>query len=144
MNDERRRILNMLAGGKINADEADQLLDALSIDKTEKQKSDEPGSEPKSKPKCFSIFVDEAGCGEGKGEKVNIRIPLQLIRAGMKFGSCIPEKAREKINSVLKDKGIDVNINDLKAEQLEEFFTAMKDCCIDIDSSEGKVRMCCE
>jgi hypothetical protein len=142
MNDEKRRILNMLAEGKINVTEAEELLVAIGEKNADPSVKDSP-IEDKCRPKCLRIMVEDDSKGEA-GEKVNIKIPLQLIRAGMKLGSIIPGKTREKIDAALKDKGIEIDINDVKPEQLEQIFSAMKDCCIDVDSQKGKVKICCE
>jgi hypothetical protein len=142
MSDEKRRILNLLAEGKINVTEAEGLLNALG-ERGDKATEENSAKEMGRRPSCLRILVED--CGSGKeGDKVNVKIPLQLIRAGMKLGSILPGKTREKIDAALKERGFTTNLSDMKAEQLEEVFCAMKDCCIDVDSADGKVKICCE
>lgn len=77
---EKRKILEMLASGKINAEEAARLIDVLS--------SDKPTSAMKTKKIIFQIIQE----GSDK-PKVNIAIPLNLAKIGMKF---IPQNGKIK------------------------------------------------
>ena len=148
MSEERRQILNMLAEGKISADEAERLLDAVG----EKKSSSEP---PKSEtgaeaccetgsskgPKCLRVTVKGK---KGKGDNVNIRVPLQLFRAGVKLGSIMPFDVSEKVNARLKDKGIDINVKDIDGDKLDKIFEALQTVSIDIDEDDESVKIFCE
>jgi hypothetical protein len=91
MNDDRKRILAMLAEGKITADEADRLIDALGRGPIPIASS-APGSN--RRPKYFRVEVD-ANEGDTGPTKVNIRVPMQLLRAGVRLSARIPPKARD-------------------------------------------------
>jgi len=103
MTDNQRRILEMLDKKKISIDEAERLL-AL----TESPARSEAGASniaqvSKSKPKYIRVVVEpdaEAGV-EAKPERVNIRVPLGIIRAGMKLRSLMPSDAAAKVNEAL-------------------------------------------
>jgi len=43
-------------------------------------------------------------------EKVNIRIPFQLLRAGIKLASVVPVDVQGKVNDALKEKGINIDL----------------------------------
>jgi hypothetical protein len=71
-------------------------------------------------------------------ERVNVRIPISLIKAGIKMKALIPPEAKDKINEALKDKGIDFNIDTVKNEDIEELIEALDDMEIDIDGGHGE------
>ncbi|WUS06546.1 hypothetical protein OG322_07050 [Streptomyces sp. NBC_01260] len=73
MNEQRRQILQMLAEGKVTADEAERLINALE----RRQPETLPGAalRPKSRPKYLRLVVNsEDGGGDGPS-RVNIQIP---------------------------------------------------------------------
>jgi Fe-S-cluster formation regulator IscX/YfhJ len=74
-------------------------------------------------------------------KKVNVRIPLSLIRAGIKFTSLIPADASGQINAALKEKGIDFDVRNLKPEDLEELIMALHDLEVDIQDGKEKVHV---
>src|SRR5271155_1448927 len=98
MSEDRRKVLEMLAQGQITADEAERLIAALDFGP-----AGEPA--PKAKPKFLRVAV-EAEDHKGAPVKVNIRVPLQLLRAGVKLGSLIPPQARERVNFELQKEGL--------------------------------------
>ncbi|MCP4704194.1 MAG: DUF2089 domain-containing protein [candidate division Zixibacteria bacterium] len=156
MSEERRRILAMLGEGKITADEAEELLDAIDEQKKREEpkpkqtdinvgfsnsETDESGTKAK-KPKFLRIMVDSKK--NGKDEKVNIRIPMMLLRAGVKLTSIVPGKARDKINDKLSAEGIDIDVNNLDSKSLDEIVTGLGSMCIDVDDDDEKVKIFCE
>ncbi len=136
MNEERRRILDMLAEGKVSVDEAERLLGAIG----------EPGNgldQPagkKRKPRYLRIIVNEDGAPDGE-EKVRIKVPLLLLRAGIKMGSLLSERARGKITAELRAKGIDTDPFDLPPENLEELVGALDELEIEAGDKGEKVRI---
>jgi hypothetical protein len=141
MSSERARILKMLAEGKISIDEAEGLLDALSA----KGAADRPlvaGRKTTGEPKYLRVQVDPGSKG-GK-EKVNIRVPLQLIRAGAKLTSIIPGEARERIHQALHEKGVEADLSDLSAGGLDRIIDSLTELSIDVDDGDEKVRIFCE
>lgn len=142
MGNDRTKILNMLKEGKITVEEADDLLSALD------GKAEDSGTlavAPGSgkKLRYLRVVVEPVG-RNGKNERVNVRVPLALIRAGAKFATLLPEEAREKIEGALKDKGVGFSLSDLKSENIEELIEALGDMSVDVDSDEARVRVFCE
>ncbi len=138
MNEEKRKILEMLAEGKIKVDEAERLLAALSEDS-------EPGSKEgrkSSKPKYLRIVVEPAANNKN-GDRVNIRVPINLIRAGLKWASFIPKHMQHKVDKALSDKGIDMSFNKMKPEDLDELIINLSDLKIDVEGDEV-VKIFCE
>ncbi|QUD85993.1 SHOCT-like domain-containing protein [Phenylobacterium montanum] len=138
MHEERRRILQMLADQKITADEAERLIGALSAEPAA------PTSEPPGrKPKYLRVLVDTDETEEGP-TKVNIRVPMQLLRAGVRLGALIPVHAREPVNRALSQQGIDFDVGQIKPENLEELVEQLSDLTVDVDQERTKVRVFCE
>ena len=141
MSENRRRILDLLAGGKVTVDEAERLLSTVGAPAGETVVT--PGGEParKPQPKYLRVVVEPGEGSEGKKEHVNIRVPFALLRAGMKFASVIPNAASSQINEKLKEKGIDLDVRDLKLEDLEKLVDALSELQVDVDSPHEKVRV---
>jgi hypothetical protein len=140
VNDDRKRILAMLAEGKITADEAERLLDALGRGPTPTVGA-APGSN--RAPKYFRVEVD-ANEGDAGPTKVNVRVPMQLLRAGVRLSALIPPRARDEVNAAMSRQGIAFDINQLKPENLEELIEHLGDMTVDVDNERAKVRVYCE
>lgn len=139
MNENRRKILEMLATGKITADEADRLLAAM-----EKEPSDAgaPSAQPNRKPKYLRLLVEDEG---HKGPvKVNVRVPMQLLRAGVKLASLIPPEARDRVNAKMRREGVPFDLNQVTPDNLEELVDHLDELTLDIDEEKTKVRFFCE
>jgi hypothetical protein len=142
MNENRRQVLEMLAGGKITADEAERLIAALEKDQGASSSSPVNGSEPRPKPKYLRVLVEDIK-GE-TGTKVNIRVPMQLLRAGVKLAALIPDQARNQVNVHLREKGLAIDLGNIKPENLEELVDQLSDLTVDVDDKGAKVRVFCE
>jgi hypothetical protein len=139
--DNRRRILDMLAEGKINAEEAERLLAAV----------DEPSGGPgeavaaprvaKSNVKYLRVVVAPAEGPGAKQEHVNVRVPVGLLRAGMKFASLIPAAASDSINAELEKKGIDLDVRNIKLDDLETLVDAMEELEVNVQNDKETVRV---
>jgi hypothetical protein len=143
MNEQRRQILQMLAEGTITADEAERLIDALGPEQPEPP----PGALPRPKPRAKYLRVlvswaDSSG-GDGPG-RVNVRIPLGLLRAGVRLTSLIPPQALTRVNAELNKSGIPLDLTELKPQQLEELIDQLDDITVDVDDPDAKVQVFCE
>jgi hypothetical protein len=143
MTQDRRQILDMLANGQINVEEAERLL-AL-IDRPSASEPNRPGSAdpPRPSPKYLRVLVepDSNGDSGSGGERVNIRVPMGLIRAGVKLASLIPINAATSVNEALGKQGIDVDMHNLKAEDLEQLVDELCDLEVDVQDGKEKVRI---
>jgi len=143
MNENRRRILEMLAAGKITADEAERLLAALDREQTFSPGSGNAEPRAKAKPKYMRVQVEAEDHADGP-VKVNVRIPIQLLHAGVKFTSLIPPQAREHVNQAFRRQGMDFDLNSLKPENLDDIIDQLNDLTVDVDHKDAKVRVFCE
>jgi hypothetical protein len=48
------------------------------------------------------------------------------------------------VNAALHEKGIELDLNQIKPENLEEVLYQLKDLTVDIDDKNNKVRVFCE
>jgi hypothetical protein len=137
MNEERKKVLGMLENGKISADEAERLLEALESKTTEISSQAALTETLDNLPKYLFVKVDAVD-----GDKVNIRVPLKLVKAGIKLQALLPQDAQDKINAKLGEKGI--NLEDFKAENFKEILDALTEFELNVDDKKGdKVRIYC-
>ena len=145
MTEERRQILEMLAEGKINADEADRLLGALG-GASSSATATATAVQAKPLPKFIRVMVDGKEGRDGKPVHINVRVPIMLLRAGVRLASLIPPKAQEKVNEELRKNGMDFDVSQIKPENINELIDQLQDLSIDIDHEEDdvKIRIFCE
>jgi len=95
----------------------------------------------KVQPRYLRIIVEPIGDGEPKAKtaRVNIRIPMVLIRAGVKLGAFIPPDKANQVNGALRSKGLDLDVHDVKAEDLDRLVDAMADLELETESGKEKV-----
>lgn len=133
MNDSRKKILEMLSEGKISVEEATALLSKIQNPDTTDEETikEESGEVQKRTPKYLRVVVDSS-----EGDKVNVRVPLSLIKTGIKLSALVPGNAAEQMSN----HGFDLSqLSELNGEELIE---ALRDLQVDVDSANGdKVRV---
>lgn len=86
--EERMRVLKMVQEGKITAQQGVQLLDALDAGQRRANKGMVPA--PPTPPaipgsgRWFRVLVTDTNTGK---TRVNVRLPVSLVSAGMKMGA---------------------------------------------------------
>lgn len=127
MNDSRMKILEMLAEGKITPDEASALLEKINAPAKPEPSVTAGEEESNGKlPRYLRVVVDSSD-----GDKVNIKVPMSLIRTGIKLSSLIPEEAADAV----REHGIDLcNLRDLPTDELIE---ALRELEVNVDSADG-------
>ena len=143
MNEQRRQILQMLSEGKITADEAERLIDAVEREQPESPPGAAP--RPKPRPKYLRVVVNSSDNfgGDGPGQ-VNVRVPLQLLRAGVRLTSLIPPQALSQVNVELNKSGVPIDLTQLKPQHIEELIEQLDDVTVDVDQPEARVQVFCE
>jgi hypothetical protein len=135
MMEERKQILEMLAQGKITAEDAERLLDKLGEAPVDDfSASPSPGDDRPFNPKYLRVHVDSHD-----GDKINVRVPLKLIKTGLVMAAVLPDDVCDKLG----DNGIDlVKLGQLEGDELTE---AIRDLQVDVDSGDGDtIRVFCE
>jgi len=140
MNEQRKDILDMLAEGKITAEEAEQLIAALDRDRPLATASSDV--RPTGKAKYLRVVVDTTENGEPG--RVNVRVPLQLLRAGVRLAALIPPQALTQANEELSKSGVPFDLTQLKPEQLEDLVEQLDELTVEVDQPDAKVRVFCE
>ncbi len=134
MNDERMRILNLLSEGKISAQEAEKLLDAM-------QKSVVAPNADSPKSKYFFVQVSPK---EGKSsEKVMVKIPLALLKTGLNITKLIPLEAQSTIQESMQSKGISFDFTSFDSQNIEEIIDALEQMSIDVETDESTIKVFC-
>lgn len=136
MSEERKKILEMLSQGKITTEEAEKLLAALSRDSGADQ------GVQRKEPRYLRVMV-EPGPNSKNADRVNIRVPLKLIRAGLKLAALIPKNAQSQVNDALHEKGIEMDFSQIKPEDLDNIVQQLDDLTVDVEGKES-VRIFCE
>ena len=135
MSRERAKILQMVADGTITPEEGEKLLNRLDPAGTNGTQANAEHHAGERKPgaiKYLRVVVD----GD---DKVNIRVPIGLIRTGIKLSTLMPLSASEN----LSERGIDLSqFNNLDGEELMD---ALRELQVEVDSEDGDiVRIFCE
>ena len=138
MSEETRKVLEMLAEGKINADQAEKLLEKLTASASSQtppaEKREESSETGAKKPRFLRIIVDKPG-----HDQVNIRMPLSLTRKGSRLLAVLPPRVTEKLTEL----GIDLTA--LASGDDKEWAEAIETANINIQKGDGrKVQVFCE
>ncbi len=137
MNEHRRQILEMLSEGKISADEAERLISAFEESATKSSLTESP-SAGKNPPKYLRVQVDSEGDGGQEGPtKVNVRVPMQLLRAGVRLAGLLPAQALYRANHAMQEQGIPIDLTQIKPENLEELVDQLNDLTVDVDQKDA-------
>jgi hypothetical protein len=140
MSEERKKVLEMLAAGKITAEDAEKFLDKLTGAAATSSVAAEPPSlgvpptHGATKPKYLRIVVDHPG-----HDQVNMRVPLALVGSGKSLLAMMPKQLNER----LAEYGI--NAGTFTAMTSEDLNQTIREINIDVVKNNGKkVRVYCE
>jgi hypothetical protein len=137
---QRRDILDMLAEGKITPEEAEQLIAAIERDRPPVTAISE--ARPRGKAKYLHVVVDSTE--NDKPSRVNVRVPMQLLRAGVRLAALIPPQALARANAELSRSGVPFDLTQLKPDQLEALIEQLDELTVDVDEPDTTVRVFCE
>ena len=140
MSDDTKRVLEMVAAGKITVDEGERLLAALGA---EQPPPPPRGGGPGDKSQGPRFLKMEAGATgkDGREEGFRLRVPLDLLRAGIKMRALIPESKRHKINERLKEKGIEGDIFEMSDDQIDTLIRSLGELEMEAGDGDGSFRL---
>ena len=138
MSEKIKRVLDMVAGGKITVDEGERLIAALDAGQSAVPEAS-PDAE-RSTPRFLKLEVNAIG-EDGKDEGLRMRVPLDLLRAGIKMRALIPKAKRDRINEKLKEKGIEGDVFDMSNDQIDDLIRSMCELKIEAGDGEGGLRI---
>jgi hypothetical protein len=133
MSEETRKVLAMLSEGKVSVQEAEQLLEAID--------APSPRPEPKAEPRYFRIQVNKPARDGGPARVVNIRVPITLVRGGLRLGSLFPGVVGK--SRIALGDGAELDLSKVSAENLEAMIKDIGELTIDVNGHE-QVRIRCE
>jgi len=170
MSEETRRVLDLLAQGKVTVDEADRLLaavgpaskDSVSTGAAAVGKGTATSEAPS--PKFLRITVNRTrnwsgddeeharrawkwpGYAVGGNREVTIRVPVALVRNGMRLGAMIPGLTGEGLQAHLRERGVDIDLSKIDAGTIDELVNKFGEMNIDVSGRRGsaQVRITCE
>ncbi|MEO6323689.1 MAG: hypothetical protein ABIT01_09095 [Thermoanaerobaculia bacterium] len=136
------RILDLLAQGKITVEQAEQLLKAISAAPTA---AVPPPSAASAEPplRFLRIAIEKPPRSGGAQKQFSVRVPLSLIRSGMRLGAMMPGYG-EAISQRLREKGLDIDLSKADPAHLEAVFKNMGELTVDVDGGKARVRITCE
>jgi hypothetical protein len=143
VSEETRRVLDLLAQNKITADEAEQLLKALGAAAAEPP-ADAVTEADRPKARWVRINVHKTGREGKRDQDVNIRVPIAIVKSGMRLGALIPGLTGDQISARMREKGLDVDFTKLDAAAIDSVLKSLGDTHIDIDDGRSQVRITCE
>jgi hypothetical protein len=138
MVEERKKVLEMLAAGKITAEEAERLLDKLSGNASNAASTAQPppssAASASAKPKYLRIVVDQPG-----RDQVNVRIPLSFVNSGRSLLAILPRHVNERLAAY------GINAGTFSTLNLDNLGQSIRELNVDVDEGSGKkVRIFCE
>lgn len=136
MSEEKLKILKMIEDGTITAEQGMQLMKELGEGETVSGSSSTGGTLKVADPKFLIVKVEPKKEG---GDKVLVKVPFKLIRAGMKLGSLLPAEAQEKIDDKFEAKGMNFRVKDFQGKEMDEMIEALKELNVDVDGTDEQV-----
>lgn len=134
MSEETRKVLEMLSNGTVNVQEAEQLLQAVTA-------PSQTADEKKVESRYFRILVNKPARDGNKAETVNIRVPMTVVRGGLRLGSLFPGMlAKKKIQLA---NGNELDLAKVTYTDLEEMIKDIGELTVDVDGG-AQVRIRCE
>jgi len=136
MSEETKKVLEMVAEGKISASDAERILEKLAgtTQTAGAQKQAEPAEASAKKPRFLRIVVDKPG-----QEQVNVRMPLSFTRTGRSLLAVLPPRVGEKLSEL----GIDLAALG-SSNCCEDWAKAIENADINVEKGDRKVRIFCE
>lgn len=136
MNQDRRKILEMLAAGSISVNEADQLLAATDVTIA----NETIGRRP---PKFLRLLVEPKAAGDST-RKIDIRVPLGVVRNSLQIAQCVPATSRGPMTVALGTHTLDFDLSGMNPENVDDFVAQFADLSTDIEKQDETLRLFCE
>lgn len=138
MTDERNKILEMLAAGKISSQDAARLLDKLESAPASGAeaggKTEEQTASSRKTPRYLRIVVQKPN-----EDHVNIRIPLAFARSSVRLMAVLPPKISQRLAQEGIDLGMFATLNE---EDLDE---VLRELNVNINKGNGReIQIYCE
>jgi hypothetical protein len=134
MSEETRKVLEMLSNGKVSVQEAEQLLQAVAA-------SGQASDDKKAEPRYFRILVNKPAREGKKAEAMNIRVPITVVRGGLRLGSLFPGMLAKK--KIQLGNGNELDLSKVTYTDLEAMIKDIGELTVEVDG-DAQVRIRCE
>ena len=101
----------------------------------------EPGPRQNEGKEYLRIQIEPLRGHSGHREKVNVRIPINILKSGAKFRNFLPRHIRERVEAALADRGFDMDLGSLEGEKLDAFLRSLDDLTVDIEKDNRRIRI---
>jgi hypothetical protein len=135
MREDRSKVLAMLATGRISVDEADHLLSAIA---PQREQSPAPRT-----PKFLRLLL-EPKPDRGIQRKIDIRVPLGVIRSSLQIAKSLPLEKRGPMKIALGTHTLALDLEQVNPDNVDEFIAQLGHLTADIDQKKETVRLFCE
>jgi hypothetical protein len=130
MSEDTRHVLELLSQGKVTVQEAEQLLHAVASGETTEEK--------KAEPRYFRILVNKPSRDGKKAENVNIKVPMTVVRGGLRIGALLPSILAHK--KVQLGNGTELDLSKVTYADLEAMIKDIGELTVDVDG-DAQVRI---
>jgi hypothetical protein len=134
MSEETRKVLEMLSNGKVSVQEAEQLLQAVAAPNATTE-------DKRVEPRYFHILVNKPAREGKKAENVNIRVPMTVVRGGLRLSALFPGMLGKK--KIQLDNGAELDLSKVTYTDLEAMIKDIGELTVDVDG-DAQVRIRCE
>jgi hypothetical protein len=155
--DDTRRILDMLSQGKITVDDASRLIEAVTAERpvdaaAAETTAGDAASDGKRGMRWFRINIHKPAKDEAhRAKDVNIRVPVAVVKGGMRLGAIIATFAGKNAAHKMKKDGVDIDLSTLNGDlsrmngpEFDTFLKSLDETDIEIDDGKARVRITCE
>jgi hypothetical protein len=131
MSEDTRQVLELLSQGKVSVAEAEQLLQAVRMP--------DAAEEKKAEPRYFRILVNKPAKDDKKAESVNIKVPMTVVRGGLRLTALFPMMSKKKVQI----NGTELDLSTINYADLEAMIKDIGELTVDVDG-DAQVRIRCE
>ena len=150
--DDTRRILDMLSQGKITVDEADRLIKAVTAEQPAETATADTAADSRERMRWIRINIQKPADDDGhRAKNVNIRVPIAIVKGGMRLGAIIGTFAGDKAARRMKAQGLDIDLAKISSDlsqmngpEFDEFLRSLNETNIEIDDGKSQVRITAE
>jgi hypothetical protein len=87
------------------------------------------------------VTIDKAARDGRPAKQVSIRVPMALVRGGVRLGAIFPYKGNDPISQHLRNHGVDVDWSKIDLSQLDSVLQNLDETTIDVDNGRAQVRI---
>ena len=96
----------------------------------------------KVEPRYFRILVNKPAREGKRAEAVNIRVPMTVVRGGLRLGALFPRMLGDK--KIQLHNGAELDLSKITYADLEALIKDIGELTVDVDGDDAQVRIRCE